>query len=460
MTAVAAPPSQCAPAPHPQGGRGPVARDPEDSPGRPGASQDPGGGQEPTAAARVLASRVDWLTVAFQVAGTEVAARDVLERIEAAERNGIGRAVARVADRIFEVRGTRNHGRFVLTNADVVVTLDLAEPNGWNVAVEFSGSRIARTHLLASVALARQLARHFGLVKGERIRRLDLCADVESFDLDALQGCEWVKARRARAMSVSTEDIAKQEIAYVPARRTYERGGRVTGVVICPGNTISLVAYDKREELRGHTDDRKREFEESIWREAGWDGLAAVARVEFRLKTESLAQLRVRDKLDELPDVIDSLWQYLTRKWVRLIVSGTHSRRTKCDVDDRWKVVQEHKFFHDAGKAKRQRLRGGASSALVFGAGLSRLASEGAIPTERAELDGNLLEDVTFHVALEEEIRNHLVSLARPIANDFVCRFGGNPIDALDFVRQRSQAALARFSGEDNGSRQCRVSIA
>ncbi|HEU5316774.1 MAG TPA: hypothetical protein VFX49_11735 [Chloroflexota bacterium] len=394
---------------------------------------------------------MDWLTIAFRGQLRDAVIAPLMAKLEAAEQLGSARCAVTLGDRIFELRATKNRGRYVLTNADLVLVLELGASEGWGVSVEFSGARMAQTPMRDAIRTARVLAAMLCHVDGTRVRRLDLCADVQGFDLNELDGLAWVKPRRAKLAAISTDALEK---VFEPGRRTYERGGRVTGVAICPGNCLMLLAYDKREELNALPDDRKRVFEEGIWRDAGWDGEAPIGRVEFRFRSEALKELGARDELDKLEQRLDGLWRYACRKWVRLVDRGSASKLSNCKIAQPWQVVQEHVFRHRDGAAPRVRMRGGATSAHVFGTALSRLAATNSVPRILDFLNeyGSPVDDSEIfrlptweaRSLLEVEIERVLQECTHAIADDFIRRFR-SAHKATAFVRNRARASIARF---------------
>lgn len=394
-----------------------------------------------------LSSRVDWFTSAFKVDLCDGVLEQLLRRLDNQER-----AAVQIGGMPFELRRMQTGKKLLARNADVGVVIDAEGPDGWTVQVDFPGATMMRTGLDEAVALARNIARGLGKVKGERVRRLDLCADISHWYIGDIDAEGWVKPSRARLERASVRDLEKSWEH--PEMRQYRRGANITGYTICPGNELTCVVYDKREELTIRVD--KREAEEETWKANGWDGNSAVTRVEFRLRSEVLHELGVRDGLDAFRRHLDALWAYCTRVWVRLVVRSSAERLSRCDVDHAWTAVRDVKFKHQADPAARCRVRGGASAAHAFGSVLSFQGREKALPCPHEVVDdttGEVLDEDGIVARLDEDGARKLVhgrvaglftAAASRIAEEIIERFGA--IQGAAFVLFREGATRARFS--------------
>lgn len=405
-------------------------------------SQDAQGGS------RVLMSRVDWFTSAFRVAFREDTLRQLVEALGEQERVPVT-----LAGYAFELRKMRTGKRLLLRNADVGVVLDPEGPEGWTVQVDCPGATMMRTSLDTAVSLVRTLARGLGTVQGERVRRLDLCCDIGGWHVEDIDGEAFVKPSRARQVrDARVEDLEKGWEN--PDMRQYRRGTNVTGYTVCPGNELSCVIYDKREELSIRVD--KQAAEEERWRNAGWNGSDPVTRVEFRLRSAVLHDLEARDGLDAFREKLDAIWSYCTRNWLRLVVRAAADRLNRCPVDHVWRVVRSCIFKHAASPAMRNRVRLGATAAHAFGSMMSFLASSKGQPAPHEVVmeDGEVVDDVHRVLATMNEqqahdfVHNRLVALATAT----VARVGEELIDKLGAMKAaahvlfREGAARARFS--------------
>ncbi len=399
---------------------------------------------------KAVAYRVDWLTVAFKV---DLDAKFMSDLTGQLDEDDQARVAATLGAHKFELKRMRSGTRVLCRNADVAIVLDPEGPEGWTVQMDFPGGTMMRTSVDMAVDLARELAVTLGRVKGERVRRLDLCADIANFPIDEISPGQWVKPSRARLQRTSLADVEKplEQPALLQHRRG--KGAAITGYTVCPGNPISCVIYNKREELLAHPE--KRAAEEERWTAGGWDGESSVTRVEFRLRSEVLHQLNARDGLDVFRMRLDALWQYCASDWLRLIIPRSAQRLSRCELDPVWKVVRHVRFAHKAFAATRYRIRGGATGAQAFGATLSHLAREARAPELREELteDGEVLDEAAQVAALDdraaqdvvlERVRGLFARAGEVIAEDLLVRFG--PRRAALFVLHRESAARARFS--------------
>lgn len=396
----------------------------------------------------VVQSRVDWLTMAFKVYLADDVLAIMRARIEAAGE--FGRASVDLAGSTFEGRAMRTGKRLILRNLDVAIVIDPDGPEGWTVAIEAPGVSCMRHTLDELVDLGRTLARGCGFVCGERLRRLDLAADVAGWSVTTIDDRGWVKQPRARVERADAATILKEH----PELRQHQRGKQITGYTICPGNPLMACIYDKREELLIRAD--KRDEEEDRWRSGGWDGLSPVTRVEFRLRSEALHELGARDGLDAFRRGLDAIWSYCSGLWLRLVDRESADRLSRCTVTDAWHVVQEVEFLHRAAPAARKRIRGGATAAQVFGSTLSHLGAReglhGLIP-EFVDEHGEVLDELSAARSLKEDDQikriGSIVSSIFRRAADFVVETlldKSDPQEALSFVLFRAHAARARFS--------------
>ncbi len=408
----------------------------------------PAQGTEP----HLLACRVDWLTCAFKVELRPKLLQELEERLDV---DGQERVAVVIADLSFELKRMRTGKRMLARNADVAIVLDPDGPDGWNVQIDFTGGYLMRSTVDRAVQLARELVASLGPNHGERVRRLDLCADIGRWDIGEIKGENFVKPSRARLERATLAQVEKP--MENPLMRQYRRGGIVTGFTVCPGNILSAVIYNKREELGLHPE--KRDAEEERWKEGGWDGESPVTRVEFRLRSEALHELNSRDGLDAFRLHLDELWHYCCNDWLRIVLPQPGARLGRCPIDPTWRAVRGVQFHHEPIPMPRFRLRGGASAAQTFGAVLSTLARDGLSPPLRDAINeetGEVLTEPQQVAQLDDDgarelVRERVAGLFRVagkvIADDILARRGVRP--AALFVLYREAAARARFSSTE-----------
>lgn len=402
---------------------------------------------------RVVGTRIDWLTVAFKTVLSMPILGELYDAVEAQQRTAFTFAGCE-----WELRKMRSGQRLLLRNADAAVVLDPQGPEGWTVQVEFPGAVMMRTDVDRAVEIARSVAAMLGTVNGERVRRLDLCADVAGLDVSGIAPSAFVKPSRARLERANVSALEKS-FEHPDLRVRYKANAQVTGFTVCPGNALSAVVYDKPGELRQHERPDKAVMEERTWRANGWDGEAPVTRVEFRLRSEVLHELGARDGLDAFRGKLDALWGYCARLWLRLVVPGTAERPSRCALDPAWATVRLVQFVHATPPGERVRIRGGASAAQAFGASLSHVAATDKQPPRYESLDettGELrtvvetlavMEDAQVADLVTARVSGIFEATARAVALDFVERLGLR--GAAEFVLVREGAARARFSSAD-----------
>lgn len=392
----------------------------------------------------VVGKRVDWLSAAFRVALDARLIEDVTR-----EALAWGRVSVTLGDIVFEAKKMQTGKRLLFRNADVGVVVDPEGPEGWSVQVDCPGEFMARTTPARAVEIARHIASSLGEVVGERVRRLDLCADVAGLDIRDVDLDGWVKPSRARVERANASDVEKS-----PELRQYHRGGRLTGYTICPGNPLSCVVYDKLEELSTMRPE-KLAGESATWKQEGWNGKSPITRIEFRLRSEALHELGCRDGLTRFQEKLDSIWAYCTRMWLRLVLPWTHSRIARCEIHPAWEVLRKVTFVHGVGPAHRVRYRGGVSAGHALGAMFSLVGAEQKMPRD-LEVQGDagemlsgqyLVETTTPEQAgeiLKKRVTALFVRAARIVTGTMATSLGER--QALAMILEREEATRARFS--------------
>jgi hypothetical protein len=159
--------------------------------------------------------------------------------------------------------------------------------------------------------------------------------------------------------------------------QVYRWGKRLSGATWSPGGAVSFVQYDKTLEARL----RNKRFMEPIWRAAGWVGKESVIRHEVRLRRDALRTLglpaEIQSSLDDpwiFLEHVHAVWGYVVGQastpehgssgcapltspvdvaWIRRVVPGTDSNRSRWPTDPVWQVVQTAPFMDAPTKARR-----------------------------------------------------------------------------------------------------------
>ncbi|NDD30628.1 MAG: hypothetical protein EB084_20400, partial [Proteobacteria bacterium] len=120
--------------------------------------------------------------------------------------------------------------------------------------------------------------------------------------------------------------------------------------------------------------------EHARWRDAGWVEGQPVWRFEAQIRGEAATELNLR-ATRILEESLDPAWQYVTRKWLRLVDLGEATRRERAPVDPRWQLLQGVAFVHEnvAPAVRQRRSRGGADAPQLLGTAVSYLARDGEL---------------------------------------------------------------------------------
>jgi hypothetical protein len=192
------------------------------------------------------------------------------------------------------------------------------EDPGWTLEIIWYAQELARVGLANVLRESEAIASMTGEVLESRLRRLDLCADVEGWEIRTEDVKRLAKRPRARW---SVDDAGPSNDVFEPTGpeppkctrtgackerctcndvNTYGSGSvmaqrRITGISVGRGGAFMSRIYDKRAELERDSMGERRAAEEERWTAAGWDGESAVARVEFQIRGVALVELGIRD---------------------------------------------------------------------------------------------------------------------------------------------------------------------
>jgi hypothetical protein len=357
---------------------------------------------------KLVAQRVDWLTLAYRVDLDKDVVNVLRARAALAKEHGC--AEVDLGPCGGRIKYTRTRGVWNLDNDRYRVHIEERGPGkielpdgttepGWTVEILFSGVSVLgyeRPNALVEEGL--RIASALGKVYEERLRRIDLCGDVAGWELQPEQAARLVKRPRAAmgnhagkrngafikaamtfGKSRSKEDLARLEgaaramfveaykdelclasddaevaIARIHGRRY------VTGFSICPGGDLMCRIYNKREELREK--EHPKILEELRWNCGGWQkedpAHHEVTRVEFQIRGEALRDLGLRNprrpinvKTGEvfasLEAALNSIWRYCL-EWARMVEIPQDriwpTRLTRCPNAPEWQALYAADF--------------------------------------------------------------------------------------------------------------------
>lgn len=332
-------------------------------------------------------------------------------------------------------------------------------PVNFNVHVDVSGAFLTRAGLGGAREAAEIVAGLIGAVKARRLKRLDLCLDVENFPLDDETALRLVKRSRSKiGQWRGREHVDDDEHGAALYRMT----GKVTGVTVSQGNSVSARIYDKRQEVERSYE--KRVAIEARWKAAGWTDTVAsrVVRVEFQLTSEALEELGLRSLTAPglLETRLDAVWRYLTgvekAGWLRHVDLGSASRMCRALTSDAWALVQSYTWEKKPERAAvRVRRRGFARAAQTMGCAMGMIAKE-LKPIAFAGLESGVVISFEERVAkmrgaeasafMRERLRQAFQEAAEACAVELEARFGVGRAACLALL-ERIEAVRSRAAG-------------
>lgn len=194
----------------------------------------------------------------------------------------------------------RGRGRFPFVPADNCFNIALSRVEAQTLPlahVQISSETLTAVGAEASEHRLRTIVGTLGNVQSAAtVSRVDLFVDfVCALPMDAWPANTWV----TRALRIDAYHVQK----------------RFSGWSIGLGGPIGARLYDKTLELKRSLKD----YLKPLWREAGWQDVETVWRLEFQFKRSALKELRV-DGLADLHAHCAGLWHDATRDWLRLSV--------------------------------------------------------------------------------------------------------------------------------------------
>jgi hypothetical protein len=298
--------------------------------------------------------------------------------------------------------------------------LDCVETPGWTIDMIWAAQYLASHDLADVIEEGRAIARRFGELIEDRLRRIDLCADVAGFvirpdDYTNFSRKAHVKVFPYTDKPEGDDGFRKVEMQIqekdLPALADLYASGKIAGIRVGCGDAQAVV-YDKVKELTEKGGGGKREAEHMRWTYGGWNGADPVTRCEFRIMGAVLDEMAMRDTefLDEktgelvpIHERISRMWKTFLR-WLRLTEpgfarSGKPLPMARRQTDPRWRVLEAIDWTKGACEfcrakeimscvehdrpIRRVRLRGGASASQSLGSMASMVAASGALKNAR-----------------------------------------------------------------------------
>ncbi|MEM4988796.1 hypothetical protein V8G57_15490 [Collimonas sp. H4R21] len=278
----------------------------------------------------------------------------------AQDRDGLAaKAQYPLGEHIFEVKD-KSSGLFPFTIEDNTFQIRLSAHHA--KALPMAYAKVSSHYLCHKTpaeaeAHLRSLLYQLGEVNPPKVSRIDLFVDFSSsVDMESWSRTAWV----TKASGVSQ----------------YAQDQNFTGWLIGAGSALMARLYNKRIEIEksGKT------YLEPLWREAGWDAVQPVWRLEFQFKREVLDQLG----LNSVPGVLDNLnglWSYVTTEWLKLTMpSDTDRTRSRWPIHPLWIALSSIDWESQGGSLLREYSPSRAPSKEWVGRrALSAMASIGAL---------------------------------------------------------------------------------
>lgn len=302
------------------------------------------------------------------------------------------KAQYKLGDHIFEVKD-KSSGLFPFTIEDDAFQIRLSAHHAKSMPmayVKVSSHYLSHKTPAETETHLRNLLYPLGEVSPPKVSRIDLFVDfASSVDMEEWSRRAWV----TKASSVSQ----------------YAQDQTFTGWLVGAGSALMARLYNKQIEIKksGKT------YLEPLWREAGWDAVQPVWRLEFQFKREVLDQLG----LNSVPGVLDhlnGLWSYATTEWLKLTMpSETDKTRSRWPIHPLWLALSSIDWETQGGPLLREYSPTRApSEEWVARRALSAIASFGALIGAKdfdAAFDAlgnaafNVLDNQAFQIGLSHK---------------------------------------------------------
>lgn len=328
---------------------------------------------------------IDSLYLSYPGQIAESTAYDLRELKALAQAKGhlAAQAQYRLGEHCFEVKA-KGSGLFPFALEDDAFQIRLAGHKAKSLPMAYV--KIASRYLSHKTPTEaehhlRSLLAPLGELEAPKVSRVDLFVDFAStFDMESVGREAWVT--KASAISQYAQDQV------------------FTGWFVGAGGVLLARLYNKRMEIErsGKT------YLEPLWREAGWDGVMPVWRLEFEFKREVLDQLG----LSGLPSVmgnLNGLWSYATTDWLKLTSpSDTDQTRSRWPIHPLWGYLSSVDWESPGGPLLREYAPSRAPRKEGIGRrALSALASLAAIAgAEDFEQALGLVGDVAFQALADQ----------------------------------------------------------
>ena len=377
----------------------------------------------------VLRSAVDSLYLSFMGCIFEEVEQNLIRLKTLAQSDDpfdVAEATMEVGDDRFAVlgRGTRIFS-YILKGGDFNIQLSKASAEKLPMAyVQIYSRSLTDYGLLGTVRKLKSILRLLGSFTTVNVSRVDICCDfTTSIDLGELSQDSWISRSNKR--------------------HSYRESGVFSGLVFGQGSPMSARLYDKTLEIKKS----KKDYMKDIWWGEGWDRRSKVWRLEFQIQRSVLVDQGV-SSFDDLLATLNTLWEYATQNWLRLVLPGEDKTKSRWPNYPLWTVLHNA----DLGHGNHELLKRGRSTGIPgerqrFINGLAGITSHMAIENIetfkdaypsyfQAAKDFHLSNSIFTGENIEAFCRRHAALKARK----YHTKFGTDPIDtAEDYLKAKGR---------------------
>jgi hypothetical protein len=276
----------------------------------------------------VLRAGVDSLYLSFSGGLHPHIEKKLIERKEWAQSDDVNdktKAIFKIQDSQFEVL-PRGAPRFPYILRDGMFNIRLSSGESENLplaVVQIRSRGLTESGLEPPVEYLDSLLREVGRVEGIKVSRIDLCCDFTTdVGFGVLPDLAWISRSNNR--------------------NWYTEGGTFTGFVFGQGSPMSARLYDKTRQIKKS----KQDYMRDLWWMHGWDRKSTIWRLEFQLKRSVLVELGI-SSFEDVRCRLDSLWNYATANWLRLVCPGKDKTRSRWPNHPLWEKLQKADFSTD-----------------------------------------------------------------------------------------------------------------
>lgn len=281
-------------------------------------------------------------------------------KTRAQDRNDLAaKAQFKLGDHIFEVKD-KSSGLFPFTIEDDAFQIRFSAHHAKSMPmayVKVSSRYLSHKTPAEAEAHLRDLLAPLGELDAPKVSRIDLFVDfASSVDMESWTRSAWV----TKASSVSQ----------------YAQDQSFTGWLVGAGSALMARLYNKQIEIKKSG----KQYLEPLWREAGWDSIEPVWRLEFQFKREVLDQLGLNSMRSVIAN-LNGLWSYVTTEWLKLTMPNYDDKtRSRWPVHPLWVALASIDWETQGGPLLREYSPSRApSEEWVARRALSAIASFGAL---------------------------------------------------------------------------------